>query len=295
MTGSETGEPRLFFNGIFGCNAREARQCSGKRVRQKRSTLMTNVNDKAERFFALHTKGTPLVLYNIWDAGSARAVAKAGAKAIATGSWSVATANGFGDAEGMPLSLVEQIAARIVTAVDLPVTVDFEGGYASHPDQVAENAARILATGCVGINFEDQVIGGDGLYETAAQCLRIRAIRHAADRLGLKLFINARTDLFLQASDPAQHQALLPQAKDRVLAYHNAGANGFFAPGLADEGLIETLCAASPLPVNIMTGKGVPANIRLAQLGVSRISYGPHPYLAAMAHLQDSARLVFAG
>jgi 2-methylisocitrate lyase-like PEP mutase family enzyme len=256
---------------------------------------MTSMTDKAENFFSLHTKGAPLVLYNIWDAGSAKAVTKAGATAIATGSWSVATAHGFEDGESLPPALLEQIALQIVSAVDLPVTIDFEGGYAAHPDQVAENAARIMATGCVGINFEDQIVGGDGLYQIAEQCHRIKAIRRAADALGQKLFINARTDLFLRESDTAKHPALLQQAIDRALAYLDVGANGFFAPGLADEGLIEMLCAASPLPVNIMTGKGVPANIRLAQLGVSRISYGPHPLMGVLAHLQDSARLVFSG
>ncbi len=85
---------------------------------------------KAKQYAALHVAGNPLVLYNIWDAGSAKAVADAGASAIATGSWSVAAAQGYGDGEKIPLQLLLDIAGRIVAATSLPVTIDFEGGYA---------------------------------------------------------------------------------------------------------------------------------------------------------------------
>ena len=86
---------------------------------------------KFETFARLHVPGDPLVLFNAWDPGSAAAVAESGAKAIATGSASVAMANGFGDGEEVPLDLALGNAARIVGAVELPVTVDFEGGYAT--------------------------------------------------------------------------------------------------------------------------------------------------------------------
>ena len=83
--------------------------------------------EKYRAFATLHVPGDPVVLYNVWDAGSAKAVAEAGAKAIATGSASVAAAQGFSDAEGLPIGLALANAARIVAAVDLPVTVDFAG------------------------------------------------------------------------------------------------------------------------------------------------------------------------
>src|SRR5712664_164051 len=85
--------------------------------------------EKAKQFAAFHIKGTPLILFNAWDAGTAKVIQGAGAKAIATSSWSVAEAQGYRDGEHIPLSLVEQIIARITATVDLPVTVDFEGGY----------------------------------------------------------------------------------------------------------------------------------------------------------------------
>jgi 2-methylisocitrate lyase-like PEP mutase family enzyme len=249
---------------------------------------------KAAEFHALHVRGRPVILYNIWDAGGAKAVADAGAKAVATGSWSVATAHGYEDREAVPMALVEQIARQIVLSVDLPVTIDFEGAYATSPEQVADNAARIMTLGAVGINFEDQIVGGDGLYDIAQQCRRISAIRRKADELGISFFVNAWTDVFLKASDVAKHDALMSEAKNRAVAYCEAGASGFFVPGLIEEELIAELCISCPLPVNVMVLDGAPSNERLAELGVARISYGPRPYKAAMARLREAARLELA-
>jgi 2-methylisocitrate lyase-like PEP mutase family enzyme len=249
--------------------------------------------DRARAFAALHVKGNPVILFNAWDAGSATAVAKAGAKAIATGSWSVAAANGFADGEALPLDFALDNCARIVTAVDLPVTLDFEGGYADEPDAAAANVAKAIGAGAVGINFEDQVIGKDGLHSIADQSARIRAIRAAADSTGVRLFINARTDIFLQSKPDTHDEAKLNDAVERSQAYARAGASGFFAPGLMHENLIKRLCDASPLPVNIMMFDGVPNNRRLGELGVGRVSYGPGPYRQAMAFLEQAAREVY--
>src|SRR4030095_7925299 len=117
-----------------------------------------NQSAKAARFAALHVKGAPLLLYNAWDAGSAQAILDAGAKAIATSSWSVAEAQGYRDGEHVPLSLVEQIIARITKTVDLPVTVDIEGGYSGDDSVLAKNVARLIDLGVIGINFEDRVV-----------------------------------------------------------------------------------------------------------------------------------------
>jgi 2-methylisocitrate lyase-like PEP mutase family enzyme len=123
-----------------------------------------NQSEKAARFAALHVKGAPLLLYNAWDAGSAKSILGAGAKAIATSSWAVAEAQGYRDGEAIPVGLVEQIVARIAGTIDVPVTVDFEGGYSDDDKVLAENVSRILERGVVGINFEDRVVQGVGLY-----------------------------------------------------------------------------------------------------------------------------------
>ncbi len=242
--------------------------------------------EKARRFAALHVRGDPVLLYNIWDAGGAKAIADAGAAAVATGSMSLAAAHGYGDGQHIPLDLVLRIVSRIVATVDLPVTVDFEGGYAESPEALTRNAASLIATGAVGVNFEDRVVDGAGLYPIARQCERIAAIRRAADAADVPLFINARTDLFLSESDKSRHCALLAEATDRAVAYAQAGADGFFVPGLADATLLTTLCDTLDLPVNAMRVGDVPDRAALAALGIARVSFGPAPYFEAMAGIR---------
>lgn len=251
---------------------------------------MTEQQKRAERFRELHVKGEPLVLFNVWDAGSAKAVAASGAKAVATGSWSVAAAHGLEDGERLPLMLVLENLARIVASVDLPVSCDIEGGYGSEPAAVAETVAGVLAAGAVGINLEDQIVGGGGLYLSEVQGARIRAARGAAESVGVRLFINARTDVFLQLDPTAHDDSAVDEAVRRAVVYAEAGASGFFAPGLIDAEHIETLCRRSPLPVNVMMLPGAPSTGQLAGLGVARVSYGPGPYRQAMAALTEAAR-----
>lgn len=250
---------------------------------------------RAEAFAELHRKGDPLVLYNIWDAGSAKAVAAAGAKAIATGSWSVAAAGGYPDGEAVPLLRLAEIAQSIVAATDLPVTIDFEGGYAVDPDEVALNVSRIVNAGAVGINFEDQVVGGSGIHPVDLQKRRIRNMRLMTENRGMPFFINARTDLFLQQPDASRHEALVDAAIERGRAYAEAGASGYFVPGLAYGALIGRICQAVPLPVNVMMKVGVPEVAALAKLGVARVSHGPGPYRAMIEWLGRQAAAVYGG
>lgn len=251
---------------------------------------MTDQQTKAEAFADLHIKGNPVVLLNIWDAGTAAAIARSGAPAIATGSWSVAAANGYADGEEMPLDLVLANAERIVAAAaGLPVTLDFEGGYADEKEALAANIAKVIATGVVGINFEDQIVGGDGIYSISQQTARIATVRRSAAASDLSLFINARTDVFLKSS-PDDHVGLIDEAIERADAYADAGASGCFAPGLKDPDLIARLCSASPRPVNIMVMADTPSNLEMAALGVARISYGPGPYRKMIADLESTAR-----
>ena len=248
--------------------------------------------DKARDFAKLHAPGTPLLLYNIWDAGGAKAIAEAGAQAIATGSWSVAAAQGYADGQAIPLDFVLRIVARIAATVDLPVTLDFEGGYAEAPEEVSANVTRVIEAGAIGIIFEDQIVGGAGLHAPAVQSDRIGAVRQAATAADIPLFINARTDLFLKEKDHDKHKGLMAEAQERAAAYGAAGASGFFVPGLVSPDLIGAICETTSLPVNVMMMKGAPSASELASLGVSRISYGPGPYFEAIASLTERFREV---
>ena len=187
-----------------------------------------NQAEKAKRFAELHVKGKPLVLYNAWDAGSAKSIHEAGAQAIATSSWSVAAAQGYGDGEAIPIEFSERIVGRIAATVDTPVTVDFEGGYSEDDGELAANISRLLDLGVIGINFEDRIVKGTGLYSVDRQARRIAAIRKAVQRKGVDLFINARTDVFFESEDAV---LAIDEALERAKAYAAAGASGFFVPG----------------------------------------------------------------
>ena len=245
---------------------------------------------KFEDFAKLHVPGDPLVLFNVWDAGSAAAVAKSGARAIATGSASVSMAFGFGDGEEVPLDEALANAARVADAVELPVTIDFEGGYATDSAGLTLNGRRLAETGAIGCNFEDQTVGTDRLYDIADQVNRLAALRKG---VGRDFFINMRTDLFLKAK-PEAHSALVDQAIERGRAYANAGANGYFIPGLADLTLVERISSAVPLPVNAMHLPGGPSRAAWAGAGIARVSHGPFPYMAMQTWLAEQAEAALA-
>jgi 2-methylisocitrate lyase-like PEP mutase family enzyme len=243
------------------------------------------MGSKFESFAALHVPGDPVILYNVWDAGSAQAVERAGAKAIATGSHPVADANGWPDGQGVPIEFVLENAKRVVGAVEVPVTIDFESAYAVEPEEAAANVAQLKATGAVGCNFEDQVIGGEGLHPLNRQCRRIRAIR---DAVGPEFFINARTDLYLKID--SHDETLVGEVIERGKAFAEAGASGFFVPRLSDPGQAERVVREVPLPLNLIAFPGAPPNRDWAAAGVARISYGPFPHRALMAQLEQAAR-----
>ncbi|MEO9821582.1 MAG: isocitrate lyase/phosphoenolpyruvate mutase family protein [Paracoccaceae bacterium] len=247
-----------------------------------------NQASKAQTFKEMHKKGDPIVLYNIWDAGSAKTIVQAGASAVATGSWSVAAAQGYKDGHGIPLDFVLQIVKRIALTVDVPVSIDFEGAYADSASDVRKNVAQIINAGAIGINFEDQIVGGQGLHPISEQVARIEAARKAAEDAGIPLFINARTDLFLKAPKDADHSELLDETFERANAYSDAGADGFFVPGLTDLGLIQKVTSQVALPVNVMMMGPLSSPKVAAECGVSRVSYGPQPFRKAMGDLSNS-------
>lgn len=241
-----------------------------------------------DTFAALHRADKPLILFNIWDAGSAKAVADAGAVAIATGSQSLAKAQGFEDGEAIPFEALLVTVRQIEGAISVPLTVDFEAGYADALDTLKANAKALREAGAVGCNFEDQLIGYEGLRDTSEQAERIAVVA------GAGLFVNARTDTFLEplkAGENPNQPALVEAAIERAVAYNEAGASSFFIPGLSDRDMIAQVCDEIDLPVNVMRLPGMPSNAELSALGVARISYGPSPWRDAMDALGTAARV----
>ncbi|MGL5838351.1 MAG: isocitrate lyase/PEP mutase family protein [Sphingorhabdus sp.] len=242
-----------------------------------------------DQFAALHIPGDPLILFNIWDPGSAKAVAATGAKAITTGSWGVACAAGFSDGEKLPLDFAIDNLRRIKLVTDLPVTIDMEAGYGATEAEVGQSVMRASQAGAVGINLEDKDPATRKLFPTEMAARRIAAAAASG------LFVNARADQFILKPTADHDAALVDNVIERAKAYADAGAGGLFTPFLRDETLIARLCERSPLPVNILIGEGVPGHRRLAELGVARISHGHGPWAAAMDWLAAEARKIYAG
>ena len=251
---------------------------------------MTDQARKAELFRGLHVPGKPLILFNVWDVGSAKAIASAGAKAIATSSWSVAAANGFADGEHVPLALAVANLRRIVAATGLPVTVDLESGYGVTPEEVGRNIALAIEAGAIGCNLEDSFPANGTLRGVDDQCARIRHARRAADAAGIAFFLNARTDVFFQKPSGRDKEEMLLETTERARVFAEAGADGLFAPGLQEIASIGRLAEASSLPLNIMVSDTAPSARVLAEHGVARISYGPGPYLLTMKALGEAGR-----
>jgi 2-methylisocitrate lyase-like PEP mutase family enzyme len=219
-------------------------------------------NAHAVTFHQLHNEGL-LLLPNAWDAGSARLVQSAGAKAVATSSAAVAWAHGFADGHHVPTDLHLTTVRAVVGAVSVPVSVDVEGGYSDDPQQVAEFAAAVMAAGAVGINIEDGTLAPELL------CAKIKAIRQ---RCGDGLFINARCDVYIR--NPVAPEQRVAEVLRRAALYHVAGASGLFVPKVVLPDEITAIVTGTSMPINVMAMPTLPHATQLRQLGVRRVSAG---------------------
>lgn len=236
---------------------------------------------QAEIFAGLHRKGDPLLLANAWDVGSAVVIAGRGAKAIATTSAGMAWSLGTPDGADLGAARVAAVVESIAAAVRVPVSADIEAGYGRDPETVAATVTAVVRAGAVGVNLEDRSGDEDApLFGPDEQADRLAAARAAAHRLGIPLWINARTDVFLAGAGPAEGR--VRAVLERSEAYATAGADSLFVPGLVDPDAVAEL-AGGPLPVAVMAGPGAPGVAELAAAGAVRISLGSAVAQAAYA------------
>lgn len=240
----------------------------------------------AATFHALHTD--LLLLPNAWDAASARVTQDLGAKAIATSSAAVAWSQGYADGHHFPPERLVTTIADIARVVTVPITCDAEGGYSDDPEQAAENITAIINAGAVGINLED------GKQPHELHLKKIEAIRNAAERAGVNLFINARTDVYLKQLVPAEQAQA--ETLRRAAAIKAAGASGLFVPGIVKADEIRAIVEGQSLPLNIMARPGLPKLDELKAIGVKRMSAATSIYSAAMsAAIAASEEFLAAG
>ncbi|HAM26847.1 MAG TPA: isocitrate lyase/phosphoenolpyruvate mutase family protein [Microbacteriaceae bacterium] len=251
---------------------------------------MTSTADKATLLASLHIPGEPLIVTNVWDAVTARIVAQArGVKALATASHAVSFVHGVPDNEGLTVEQALEAARLIAGAVELPVSVDFEKGYAADAAGVQRNVARLIESGAAGLNIEDSLESASGpLREPTDAAARVAAARRAADDAGVPLAINARVDSLV--SKPADWAG----AMDRANRYLDAGATSIFVLRLPTEGLVERAVRDVNGPVAVVAGPTSVPLTRLAELGVARVSFGPGTLGLTLAHLQKAAATLTA-
>lgn len=233
-------------------------------------------NDAAAAFRQLHQQGL-LLLANVWDAGTARLVESLGAKAIATTSAGVAWSLGYPDGDAVPIARLAETVAGITRVLRVPLTVDSESGYSDDPAIVAENIGRLIDAGAAGINIED---GGS---EPALLCAKIERIKRASAKMGVDVFINARTDVYLRGLAPQEQR--VEETLARAQRYREAGADGLFVPGVVDSGEIQAIAAGTGLPLNVMARPTLPPASELERLGVRRLSAGSGTAESAFARI----------
>jgi len=218
-------------------------------------------------FRNLHQGPALLLLPNAWDAITARLIESLGAKAIATTSAGLAWSRGYSDGNALPDDQLIAATRDIARVIRAPLTVDIEAGYSDNPRAVARLVARVLSAGVVGINIEDGAGSPDLL------CNKIAAIRENAARLGVDLFINARTDVYLRGI--ASGEAAVEEVIHRASRYRAAGCDGLFVPGLSNvDGMAAIAAAIKPMPLNIMAVPNLPSMVTLQEHGVRRLSAG---------------------
>ncbi len=244
---------------------------------------------KAIQFHQLHHSGKMLVFPNIWDSLGAILLENLQYPAIATASASIAFTNGYNDGEHLPFNDLLIQLTKIVSSVNIPVTADIESGYATNGKQLEENIKRLIATGIVGINIEDTNKETGSLISTENQCENIRIIKNVSKEMGISLFINARTDVYIHGNEFETAEAKLEETLKRGLAYKNVGADCFYPIVMRQKQDIKRTVEQLQMPINILTLPGIPELNVLNEMGVARVSLGPSFLKIAIKAMKDMA------
>lgn len=245
--------------------------------------------EKAKQFHNLHHAGKLLIFPNVWDCLGAILLESLSYPAIATASASVAFANGLDDGENISFDALLTILKKIVTSVNIPVSADIESGYAENEIQLGENIKRLIETGIVGINIEDTDKKTNLLLPIEMQYQRIKLIKKISEEMGVRLFVNARTDVYIRGKDFDTPQSKLEETIKRGMAYKAAGADCFFPIAIYNEDDIKKIIEQLQMPVNIIVIPGIPELNILNEMGVARISLGPSLLKIAIKAMKDLA------
>ena len=187
---------------------------------------------RAEEFMRMHMQADMFVLPNVWDAGSARVFENQGFDAVATTSAGIAYSMGYPDGEHITLDDLAYCVKNISRRINIPLSVDFERGYSEEPQEVKDNARRLIECGAVGFNIEDGLPSSE-VTPIKEQTEKIKSLRELKQELDIPFVINARTCAYWLKS--GKEESLRYTAIERANAYAQAGADCIFIPGAMDE------------------------------------------------------------
>jgi 2-methylisocitrate lyase-like PEP mutase family enzyme len=244
---------------------------------------MSDSGQLAERFLELHQPGSPLLMPNAWDPGSAKVLAQLGFEALAT------TSSGFAATLGRLDGSVDREealthAAQLVAAVDVPVSADLENGFGAIPGEVAETARGARDAGLAGFSIEDYSGNPDDpIYGLDLAAERVAAAARVAHDGPVRLVLTARAENHIRGHDD------LGDTVARLRAYQDAGADVLFAPGVMSADAVTRVLQAVNLPLSVLVGPAAPPVSELAALGVARISVGGAFAFAALGALVEAA------
>ncbi|MBA3647421.1 MAG: isocitrate lyase/phosphoenolpyruvate mutase family protein [Chitinophagales bacterium] len=235
-----------------------------------------------EIFHNLHQQNKPLIIANAWNVTSARVFLDNGYKAIATSSSAIANSLGYEDGEKISFGEMFFVVQRIISGIDIPLSVDMETGYSPNISEVITNIEKLFDIGVVGINLEDSQ-GKDLFIE------KLTRIKNHLARKNMQLFVNARTDSFLENLPAALELTL-----DRLHPYEEAGADGIFVPFVKEKDEIKKITSATTLPVNVLCMPDLRSIEDLAECGVRRISMGSFLFKAHYNQLDKLIKNIIA-
>lgn len=237
---------------------------------------------KAQILLTLHNNGKLLILPNVWNPIGARMLESKSFPAVATASAAIAESLGYSDGEQLKLDSMLDMIARIVRSVNVPVTADIEAGYSDSISGLQENISKLLDTGAVGINFEDSWDDSAHLRPIPEQVERIQAVRAVAEKRGIPLVINARTDSFF-AEGFSSLEDRIEDVITRANAYLKAGADCIYPIGASDKETLKVLRQRINAPINVLASAKTASLKELQEIGINRVSFGPYVFRSLLA------------
>ncbi|MCA5014302.1 MULTISPECIES: isocitrate lyase/PEP mutase family protein [unclassified Enterococcus] len=244
---------------------------------------------KVEQFRDAHKNDKPLILLNIWNVESAKALSEVGIKLLPTGSYAISDFYGYQDGENIPLTELLSYVSKMDTKNNF-VTVDIESGYGTSPTDLNSTIEQVVASGAIGINIEDKIANTTSLFSVKTQKDRLLPIKNKLIEMNKDLFINVRTDMYFVGDiiQNNQDEQLLKQTIERINSYEKTGIDGIFIPGLKNKEHIKRIVQETRLPINLMLDIQADRLEDYLDLGISRISYGPSLYFLYNEQSKDS-------